>query len=268
MKAKIYLLNIVTILMSCNFSQFSTNELPGFNFDNFKNTPVKDLAIAARNNNIDKIETILKNNNVEIDYAETKFNNNILLCAVVNNKLAATEKLIQLGANVNYKTKDEDSLNAILACCLYNESNDTSMLSLLLRYGVDINSIITSTKDYKLENTPLLALITSSVIGKNMLKIKYLVNKGANVNISLNGEINNLIRKSIELDRLDILKFLFLNSKIEIPKFYGYIYRETNHPRKLTIIEALYSNDYVKGSKNDKLRTEIIDFLKSKGQNN
>ena len=53
-----------------------------------------------------------------------------------------------------------------------------------------------------------------------------------------------------------------------LPEYYGFDSELSSQPKLITITDALNLNDYVKGSKNDKLRTDIIDFLKSKGQYN
>jgi ankyrin repeat protein len=251
------------LFISCSSNILNSSELPGFNFDNFKDTPLEKLALAVRSENLSKIESIVKNDSVNIDFAEKKYNNTILLCAVVNNKLDATEKLLQLGANINYQTKDEDSINAIVACCEYN-SKDTNMLSLLLKYGSDINSKVNSVSGgHTFITTPLLSVLSVSKSKCAFSFFKFMVEKGADINISLNGEQNNLIENSITLDRLDIATYLIKHPQIKLPKYYGYIYTETDHPKLLTIKEALERKDYKEGSENYRLSRLIINYLKS-----
>ncbi|MFY7936930.1 MAG: hypothetical protein ACOVOQ_06120 [Flavobacterium sp.] len=77
---KLLLLFFISNFCSCNFEQ----EIPGFRFDNFENTPIWDLAKAVRDGDIDEIKNQVLNKKVNIDYQESYFGMTLLSLAIVN----------------------------------------------------------------------------------------------------------------------------------------------------------------------------------------
>ena len=82
MKQLFIFITLTFTLNSCGFNF----EPKGYNFDNFKDTPLWELAQAVRADDAVKVKQILKENKLEIDFKEPKFQQTLLALAIQNEK--------------------------------------------------------------------------------------------------------------------------------------------------------------------------------------
>jgi uncharacterized protein YajQ (UPF0234 family) len=266
--ALLYLSYLLIFFYSCK----TDNYLPGFDFKLYKNTPVWNLAKAVQAENIKKINQLLKDKSINVDYQEPKFGHTLLMLAVANNKAKSVEALLQNNAEPNLVSwyQNENSLT-IASNESYSESCDTVILSKLIKFGGDLNFLqeykeTSQNGEQKIKSTLLNTAISS---GKCLEYIIYLVNKGSNINsYPENDPTESPITYALLTNNLEVAKYLIIDKKAAIPP-YVFI-RQANisyqgEPEKyLTLTDLLKEQQFKKGTKDYKLREEIIEFLKSR----
>lgn len=92
-----------------------------------------DLFFAVRNNDIAKIDLLLKSG----QYVDSITNDNVtpLMKTVITNNVETAKILLEFGANPNHKTKASGTTPLIKAIL----NSDINMVKLLLEHGADIN---------------------------------------------------------------------------------------------------------------------------------
>ncbi len=241
--------------------------LPGFDFKLFNNTAAADLATAVENENIAEIESILKSKKTTVDFAEPKFGHTLLMLAAANNRKQAAEKLLQMGADPN-KLDNEGNLNALyIACSTYAEGCETDILQLLIANHGNVNKPCRkkisgkSGKDRFSEKTPLML----AAEGDCLEKVKTLVNAGADINASTGFDGHGAITSALVQDKLQTVRYLIIEKHTQIPK---YCYIRDFDPEKierLTVSDMLNEQDYTGDPELEKLKQEILTYLRSKG---
>lgn len=259
---------IMVIMQSCNSL---LNYLPGFDFKLFKNTPVWELAKAVENENVQKINELLKKKQVNVDYQEPKFGHTLLMLAVANNKAKAVEALLNNGANPNLTSKSNDNAVSI-AAENYSDVCDTITINKLHKFGGNLNYIqnIERNEDNGMHTLVKRTILMIAARNDCFAISKYIVENGGNINEWTYYEGYGVITEAIIQDNLKLAKYLIINKKAVIPP---YIFkRKANisyqgEPEKnLTITDLLNEKQFEKGSENYKLREEIINYLKSENQ--
>ena len=156
---------------------------PGYDFNNFKHTPVWDLARAVADDDTAKIGAILKDKRIDVDCPDPKFGLTLLMLAVEYEQERSVEKLLQCGANPNAHKNQEDE-SPLIHCCFF--ISGTKILKLLIEYGGDVNSI--HIMDHRkggdgswVNETPLMAAASDPKVGC-LDKVKMLVESGADIN--------------------------------------------------------------------------------------
>lgn len=96
-KMNTFLLIFISILAlnSCS------SDKEGFEFSNFENTPLSNLANAVKSNDIPLINSILLNENIDINYKEPYNYQTLLSLAIVNKKKEAFVELLKFNADPN-----------------------------------------------------------------------------------------------------------------------------------------------------------------------
>lgn len=265
MKMRKYIYLLILILgTNCK------NYLPGFDFDSFKETEANELAIAVKNQNLNLIEKIVKNNNNLIDFLDPKFGHSLLMLAVANDLEKSVNKLLELGADPNKKSKPISNINSeittpvFIACNkMYKGNCKTNILEILIKNGGNINDKIDVkylNAKYITKETPLMIATMSNCIDL----VKNVVELGANIDdynyVNGKGPLSNCIIH----DNLNILKYLVIEKKARIPSYVFVRPAHNNSSREeITLIEFLEEQKYSENSKNEKYKKEIIKYLKS-----
>lgn len=260
----------IVLLYSCN----TTNYLPGFDFKLFNDSPVQSLAKAIEKEDVEKINELLKNKSINVDYQEPKFGHTLLMLAVANNKIKSVEALLKNNANPNLTSKSQNDNTLTIVCNeTYFATCDTKILELLLQYGGNLNYEQTYTENSLNGNRQIKSTLLNTAVssGKCLEFIKFMINKGTDINKYVeNNPTESPITYALLTDNLKIAKYLIIDKQAVIPP---YIFkRQANisykgEPEKyLTITDLLNEQQYEKGTENYKLREEIINYLKSKNQ--
>jgi ankyrin repeat protein len=265
MKA-LYCLFIFLIL--ADFSSCQINDYaPGYDFSLFRNTPVYELANAVENQDTIEIQKLVKNNFLNVDYREPKFGNTLLLLAIVNNKNLSASKLLNLGSNPNLRTFNGKS--PFLAACFGAREikEPRKILQMLINHGADVNSVqVDTTFDQfgKRQDFQASALMLACSYG-NLESVKVLVENGASLTSYGNNE-DAILSNALTSRNLDIVKYLMINKHAPIPDYCVLREPGTREEKKLTMTDLLNEVDYTENKEKQKLKLEIIDYLRNKGK--
>ncbi len=237
--------------------------LPGFNFRSFDDTPVEELARAVEDNDAEAIEEFLAANPDLIDYQEQKFGHTLLFLAVVNGKRDAAESLLENGSDLLIKGYSDSSDVLMTLCEGYGDNEcDTGMLNLLLKYhpNLDTYCYIRGTK------IPLLCKAASSIF-RCKLFIETLVNTGADVNYNPDNVVGlSPVLEALYLDRLDLAHYFLVDCKAIIPDTLFLRPHTDTSKIPVSITMLLNEQDYSKEPQQQKLKQEILDYVKSQGK--
>ena len=115
-KLKLFTVSLVIFyyILGCS------NELKGNEFSLFDDTPIEELAEAAKDENIKEMIRIgkkIKN----IDYREKKHGQTLLMLCVSNFRIKSVEQLLKMGANPNLKALHYDE-SAFMSACNYHST--------------------------------------------------------------------------------------------------------------------------------------------------
>lgn len=258
-----------------------------FEFDNFENTPLWELAKAVKDNDAELVEKLIKSNKFDIDYKEPIYQQTLLSLAIVNQKREAFIELLKAKANLNILLGNNEDSNPLIEAILHQENCDLFYIKSLLKNGANPNlEIISKDKEHYFPNGyPLIVAIRQNdKNGEECLNIiRLLVEFEADINycnpISTNeGFCEGVIEKCIQLRSMENLRYFVIERKIKISKkvyIRGGIDKSTQ--REFSLTEILNTEDYlfediedengrVDQSKKRKIRNEILDYLKKTGQ--
>ena len=123
---------------------YQPKEMLGDDIRLFRNSPVWELAKAVNNENIEKINRLIKDKDVPIDFQEPRFGQTLLFWATYVGREKAVEALLKLGADPNLQDHYYGD-NAIIVASDFSYYSDdwcrSHLLKLMLKYGGDPNSI-------------------------------------------------------------------------------------------------------------------------------
>jgi hypothetical protein len=227
MKKIVILLHMLIFMQSCGFNI----EHSGYNFDNFKKTPVWNLAKAVRADDATEVTRILKNQKLEIDFKDPEYQQTLLALSIQNDKKNAFLALLKAGANPNlllgnpadstpfiYGIETTTSLGRVSNCDLFYVKS-------MLQFGADPNlEIKNPQEEYYFENSfPLLAAVHANTARANecLDLIKLLVDIGADINCCYrqpDSEIcEGVLAVALSGNSMEILKYFVIEKKIAIP---------------------------------------------------
>jgi hypothetical protein len=241
--------------------------LPGFDFSLFSNSPAKKLANAVESQDTAAINSILKEDYVDVNFSESKFGNTLLTLAVINNKNLSVLKLLAMGADPNKRANDNSS--AFLNACAfaYDLKNPDPMLRLLIEHGADVNSIRTDTTNDQFGNkkhfrtTPLQLLCMYGTLSE----VKLIVEYGAN-STYFGGNEHSILSTAALAEKWDIVKYLLIEKKVPVPDYVVIRQPGNRSEKKITLSDILQEHDYSKDPEQQKLKDEILRYLADLGK--
>jgi len=131
MHAKNFILILLGFsLHSCIFSPLKSPK----DIIHFQNTPVYELAVAVNDDDVEKIERIVKNQDIDIDYENKVWKMSVLEVAVVNKKYKAIDCLMKFGADPFLKEKRQTAFS------LAAEIGDLKSLDIMFKY-INVDSM-------------------------------------------------------------------------------------------------------------------------------
>lgn len=241
--------------------------------ETFEDTPAWELAQAVNKQNIEKIKEIATENKSLLDYQEPKLGFTLLMWAVSKEKFKSAEALLVNGANPNIRSKSGAS--ALFNASRYswedvNADKDPKFVKLLLRYGTNPNIKYDGVLESSIEKgtTPLMI-----AVGRSFEKTKVLVEAGADINAKT--ETGKTAASEAFLDGLgEALKsahYLIVKkgAKINEPYYFykmGVVEKIVNYERPHYPIESLRDMYFDLGSKEYKMKMEIVEAAKKQGQ--
>ncbi len=272
-------------MQSCGFNL----EQRGYNFDNFKKTPVWNLAKAVRADDAEEVTKILKNEKLEIDFKDPEYQQTLLALSIINEKRNAFLALLKAGANPNellgnpndttpfiYGIENTTSLEKVSNCDLFYVKS-------MLQFGADPNLEIKNPQpEYTFYNSfPLLVAVRSNAARANecLDLIKLLVDSGADINCCSkqpDSEIcEGVLAVALIGNSMEILKYFVVEKKITIPDtvlisgFDKATQKASGLREELTSKYHKYEDFEMDGKKIDrskqrKIRDEILKYLDRK----
>lgn len=244
---------------------------PGFDFNNFKNTPVYNLAKAVESDDTVDISKILHNNKENIDFADPTFGLSLLTLAVINNKNKSIRCLLSFGADPNLKSPINNSTPFLNACKYYFLlDSGVTYLSLLIQYGADVNAVQSQIFDnpgdaggtYKFQQTALEYLCSFGTLDA----VKILENNGADLNVYPKNGFESLITSADSNGQLDILKYFLIEKKVLIPDYCVLRHAGQPNEEKITLTQLLNERMLKMDDHQLQIKQEILDFLKVHGK--
>lgn len=244
----------------------------GYEFSNFKDTPLEELANYVKNNDIDAIKDFAKEKRIDLNYKEPIYNQTLLSLAIANNKKAAFIKLLELGADPNAILGSANNSSPLTLAIEKQRNCDLFYIENLLKHGADPNLCINPADDaFFYETYPLFVAVGKGVNGDECLDvIKTLIKYGADINVCNPKSTNKnycegVISLCISYSCMDFLKFFVIEKKIKIPDVVyidGGI--DENTQKKYSLKEILNTEDYqfdeypsAKAAKDD-----VLNYLK------
>ncbi|WP_407428031.1 ankyrin repeat domain-containing protein [Arcticibacter sp.] len=248
-------------LTSCNNQEeeVDKSKLPGNDYRLFQGTPAWPLAKAVEAGDTAKIRELVSKG-MEVDYQEPRFGNTLLMLAVINSGFESASTMLQLGADPNLK----DSYRGTTAMIDAAANDDPNYIKLLLTHGGDPNAKETAPvkgKDMARETALNKAISYKDI--NNLERVKYLVEAGADVNYSNDGNpfFTNLpLADAFSQKRLDVVLYLLQHGA----DYKRIIYKMFNG-HDVYILEALRKCVFDLQSPDYQKKLEVIAFLKGKG---
>lgn len=252
----------IIFIQSCNTNKY----LPAFDYKLFNNSPVQELAKAVEQENTEKINDILKDKTINVDYQEPKYGHTLLMLSVANNKIKSIHTLLSNNANPNLTSNNNQDNSVSIAVENYPEICDTTILTQLFEYGANANFIqdIDRVEDNGMHSIVKRSILMIAVRNDCSPIVKFLVNNGANINEYTYYNGYGAITESIIHNNLIITKYLIIEKHAYVPTFCYVRNKGETDEERLTITDLLNEAQYDEGTENYELREEIIRYLKSK----
>lgn len=245
----------------------STSYGVGFDFRLFEKTPVYQLAKAVETDDTAAIKRILARNKLPIDYRERKYGNSLLSVAVVADREGAVAKLLRAGANPNARSFDGSS--PFLKACFYgvNLKNPIAVLKMLIDHGADVNSVQvdTTTDQFGHRKNFRRSGLRMLIYNGSLPGVRLLVDKGVKLNAYGRND-SSLVSYALLIKDLDIARYFLIEKKLPVPDYVIIRQPGFKNEKKMTLTDMLNERDFAQDEKNQRLKAEILAFLRSKGK--
>jgi hypothetical protein len=191
-------------------------EEPNFKFDFFKNSKAEELANSVRSHDTSKMRSILDSNPNLVDFQDPIKKNTLLILSVVYNLKEEVNILLEYKADPNLLNVFNNSAMFYAFSSIYAPDNcDLSIANLLVEFGGNINHI-----DSKSSETLLMSSMSGKVEPYDcFLRTQLLINKGADVNLWIENEVNCPVNHALNIHKYKIAERLLIDYNAQIPKF-------------------------------------------------
>jgi len=252
----IYLLAIFSCTYIDRDAPIDISRLVGRDYRLFQKTKAWELAKAVEDEDIDKINTIVKNDTSLINQKEPKYGQTLLMLTVRNQQYRSFKSLLENKANVNIYSDFSGSSALIIACEKHN--CDPVFVIELLLYGAKVNDIEVGERKEG-NSTRFTPLIAASGTG-NLEIVKLLIQKGANVNYK-NEYNESALSASVMTNEYDVALYLLQHGA----DYSSPIFFREQESREMYAIDCLREDFFEIDSPLHKKKMKIVEFLRSKG---
>jgi hypothetical protein len=259
---KFYIFFLVLLFTNCTDAQekIDKSKMNGFDFRLYDGTPAWELAQAVRDQDVKKIREQVKKNKKILSFKDEHYGGDMLQMAVKTVKYNSAKELVELGADPNTPDKYNGSTALMEAADIGhggpmgNFRTDIRFLTLLLKHGADPNLAEQGERrqGYYNRMTPLLIACKKGVLEY----VKALVEAGASINYT-NEYRQTSLREAVLSENPEVVLYL-LQHGADYTKYF----RKTVTGRKIYIDNDIKDWNFETGSKNYKIRQQIIEFLK------
>jgi hypothetical protein len=227
----------------------------------FKKSSVWELAKSISNDDINKVEEILRESHIDINYKDPIYGFTLLMWSVKMNKYNIVEILLKYGADPNIQSNLGSTalfLSTQFSWTDTKAQKESLLVKLLLSYGADPNIVYTGDVNSTI-NRGTSPLIHAS--SRSLEKVKALVNGGAKINykteLNMSAAINALLNEEV-----DIAHYLIVEKKAIITEPYFFYHLGTdsiNYKDKRLPVDLLRNWVFELGTEKYKKKMEIVE---------
>lgn len=244
-----------------------SNELKGYTFDLFDETPLEELAEAAEEEDIEEIIRIGKNIK-NINYREKKFGKTLLMLCVANYRIKSAEQLLKLGANPNLKSYSHDESAFMISCNYLSTITecDLKMVKLIHKYGGEVNKCQIDTNNGNwIYASPLMLSIPA--YPENCMDIsKYLIQNGAKIDTSFGKPNNCAVNHAVMMGQYELACYFIIDKKARLPEYFIILNEGEKNEKKYSLYEYLttFDDDLIADFPEcKKYRQKLINYLEN-----
>lgn len=273
MKKVIVLSITVFILSLVSCTDKKDEKLTVKDIEIFKDTPAWDFAKALEKSNLRRAKEILSGNGDLVNYQDPEFGTTLLMRAISTENYKAVEFLLQNGANPNIVAKVGGT--ALFDAVSHSWKDVTAnenprFVKIMLEYGADPN-IPYCAPEAKGTISPI-ECGTSPLMHatqRGFEKVKLLVEAGAEIDYKTELGTTAAI-EALMMKKADVAHYLIVEKKARVdePYYYYYLFDRSkiNYEKPHYPIELLENWLFDLGSKEHKLKMEIVEEFKRQGQ--
>lgn len=257
------------LLIACNGTTDSTS----IRSTSIYSGKYRELANALKTEDTMAIATIVKTDQLDLNFADSVYGVSLLNWCIFNEKVTSFKKLLELGADVNLQDVGNHFAPPIIQAAQLTSTS--KFLELALFNGGNVNQMSRKLEGIE-EQTVLLGAVTST----RLESVQMVVEKGADINLTVDSFWTPLAETFV-LDRIDMSKYLLeKGAYYNDLKFWtkGVALDKQGHPildsagspkveskRKLTILDFLRELQFSLDSKEYQIKMEVVNYLKSRG---
>lgn len=268
MKSLLYIIQLM-LFISCSDRDTIVDKstLLGKDYRLFQGTPVWNLAKAVQDEKVEEIKRIVREENVNVDYQESKYGKTLLMLTVMNRHYSSCQTLLELGANPNLHDCNDGTSPMIYAAGIEDYQDDnTKFLKLLLKHGGNPNDEETGKRregNTTRKNPLSYACSDVNQFVSPIEKVKVLVEAGANVNYK--NEFNQFpLREALMHRHYDVVLYL-LQKEANYNEMLFDRSEFSKDGKKIFIADLLREHLLPLDSKEYQQKMKVVEFLKQKG---
>lgn len=199
--------------------------LEGLKYENFEGTTFEEMAEAANDGYCERLKELMATGKFDINQVDSIWGSTLLQIAVAHHEMDMVRCLLDLGADPNAASFNNGSSASSVAVQDFGNICDTTILALLLHYGMDVNFVECShiNWDPKQPIGPQYTLLRLSASGCFEIT-EFLINHGADINFFADEQDNTALNEAIVHENLKLAEYLL----IDLKAFYTDCYKEEN----------------------------------------
>lgn len=227
----------------------------------FQNSPYLELAKAVIKEDTNTIKTLVQRDTPSLSYQDEKYGITLLNFAVIWDKLLSVKQLLELGANPNIRSLQDNGSAFLSACDDFGLlKNGKEILIELIKYGGDVNSV---QKKWEYDHYYIGNPLTISCIYGNLESVKILIENGADTSRYPKDGENSLVSIALATN-LPVVKYFLEEAGFPIPTYAVIRDSGTAYEKKLTVSDLLEERNF--STDDPIIKANILKFIKEHGK--